>query len=108
MISSAVAADARERLGIDHEALLPDGNEGTQERAVVGETGLGAEEGKSPRLMELDQPSEEQAAEEHAQHPHRQKEGRAGRYPALAVERDTAARHDHVHMGVVTPTPTIP
>src|SRR5271169_3267300 len=35
------------RLGIDHEALLPERSEVTQENAVVGETGLGAEEGKS-------------------------------------------------------------
>lgn len=60
------------RLGIDHEPLLPDRGEVAQEQTVVGEAGLGAEAGKSPRLMELDQPSEEQAAKERAQHPHRQ------------------------------------
>ena len=38
------------RLGIDHEPLLPDCGEVTQEKAAVGETGLGAEEGKSPGL----------------------------------------------------------
>ena len=59
-------------LGIDHEPLLPDRGEVAQEQTVVGEAGLGAEAGKSPRLMELDQPSEEQAAKERAQHPHRQ------------------------------------
>ena len=37
------------RLGIDHEALLPDRGEVTQEKAAVGETGLRAEEGKSSR-----------------------------------------------------------
>ena len=73
----------------------------TQEEAAVGETGLGAEEGKSSRLMELDQPGEEQAAEERAQHPHRQQEGRTRRYPAPPVERDAAARHDHVDMRMV-------
>ena len=100
MISSAVAADARERLGIDHEALLPDRSEVTQETAAVGETGLGAEEGQSSGPMEFDQPGEEQAAKERAQHPHRQQEGRTGRYPALAVGRDAAAGHDHVDMGI--------
>jgi hypothetical protein len=67
-----------------------------QEEAAIGQTRLGAEEGKSSRLMEFDQPGEEQAAEEHAQHPHRQEEGRTRRYPAPPVERDSAARHDHV------------
>src|ERR1700710_2424774 len=40
------------RLGIDHEALLPDRREMAQEEAAVGQTRLGAEEGKSSRLME--------------------------------------------------------
>ena len=57
------------RLGIDHEPLLPDCGEATQEQAAVGETCLGAEEGKSPGLIEFDQLGEEQAAEERAQHP---------------------------------------
>ena len=51
--------------------------------------------------MEFDQPGEEQAAEEHAQHPHRQQEGRTRGYPAPPVERDAAAWHDHVDMGMV-------
>src|ERR1700693_625554 len=88
--------------------LLPDCGEVTKEQAAVGKTGLGAEEGKSSGRVELDQPGEEQAAEEHAQHPHRQEEGRTGRYPAPPVERYAAARHDHVDMRMVTPTPTIP
>jgi hypothetical protein len=33
----------------------------TQEQAVVGETGLGAEEGKPSRPVQFDQPGEEQA-----------------------------------------------
>ena len=65
---------------------------------------LGCREGKSSGAMELGQPGEEQAAEERAQHPHRQQEGRTRKYPAPAVERDAAARHDHVDMGTVTPT----
>ena len=38
------------RLGIDHPPLLPDRSEMTQEQAAVGETGLGAEEGKPSGL----------------------------------------------------------
>jgi hypothetical protein len=64
------------RLGIDNEALLSDCGELMQKKAAVGETGLGAEEGKSPGCVELDQPGEIQAAEKHTQHPHRRKAGR--------------------------------
>ena len=51
--------------------------------------------------MERDQPGEEQAAEELAEHAHGQKEGGARRYPAPPVERDAAAGHDHVDMRMV-------
>jgi len=73
----------------------------TQETAAVGETGLGAEEDKFSGPVKLDQAGEEQAAEERAQHPHRQQEGRTGRDPAPAVEREAAAGHDHVDMRMV-------
>ena len=89
------------RLGIDHEPLLPDCSEVTQKNSTISETSLVAEEGKSSGCVELDQPDEEQAAEEHAQHPHWQEEGRTRRYPAQPVKRDAAARHDHVDVRMV-------
>src|SRR5262245_14634266 len=46
----------KRRLGIDHEALLPDCGELVQKNVTVGEASLGAEEGKSSGCMELDQP----------------------------------------------------
>ena len=42
------------------------------------------EEGEPAGIMQRDQPGEEQPAEQLAQHPHRQEEGRARRYPAAA------------------------
>jgi hypothetical protein len=92
VISSAVPADARKRLGIDHEVLLPNRSEVTQETAAIGETGLGAEKASRPARWKLGQPGEEQAAEERAQHPHRLQEGRTRRYPAPAVEREMRPR----------------
>jgi len=89
------------RLGIDNPSLVSDRREVAQEQAPIGEIDQMAEEGQLPGLVELDQPGDEQAAEERAQHPHRQQEGRAGRDPALPVERDAAARHDHVDMRMV-------
>src|SRR6202049_3855487 len=59
-------------LGIDHPALLPDPSEMTQEQAVIGETGPGAEEGKLSGHMEFDSPGDEHAAEDPAPHPSRQ------------------------------------
>ena len=73
----------------------------TQEGPPLGEMRHRSEEGEPARIVERDQPGEEQAAEQLAEHPHRQEEGRARRYPALPVERDAAARHDHVDMRMV-------
>ena len=72
------------------------------------QTGVVTEEGEAAGGMELDQPGQEQAAEQFAQDTDRQEESRPGRYPALSIERDAATRHDHVDMRMVTPTPTIP
>ena len=44
---------------------------------------------------------EEQPAEQAREHAHRQEEARPARDPALAVERDAAARHDHVDVGMM-------
>ena len=72
-----------------------------QEGAAVGEVRHAAEEAEPPGIVQRHQPGEEQAAEQLAQHAHRQEERRARRYPAAAVERDAAARHDHVDVRMV-------
>ena len=47
------------------------------------------------------EPRQEQPAEQAREHAHRQEEAGPARYPALAVERDAAARHDHVDVRMV-------
>ena len=48
-----------------------------------------------------DQLLQEQPAEQAREHAHRQEEAGPARHPALAVERDAAARHDHVDVRVM-------
>jgi hypothetical protein len=55
-----------------------------------------AEELQVAGLVCREQPLQEQPAEQARQHAHRQEEAGAARHPALAIERDAAARHDHV------------
>ena len=57
-----------------------------------------AEELQAAGLVGREQPLQEQPAEQAREHTHRQEEARPARHPALAVERDAAARHDHVHV----------
>jgi hypothetical protein len=73
-----------------------------QECAPIGEMSELTEEGELAGIVERQQPGEEQAAEQGAQHAHRQEESRTGGYPSVPIRRDTAARHDHVDVRVMT------
>jgi hypothetical protein len=55
-----------------------------------------AEELQAVVLVRGEQPLQKQPSEQAREHAHRQKEAGPARHPALAVERDAAARHDHV------------
>ena len=88
-------------LGIDDPLGLAQRREEGIEGGPVCETGLRAEEGEAAAAMEPGEPLEEQASEQPRQHPHREEEGLPAGDPSLAVRRQTATRHDHVHMGVV-------
>ena len=79
-----------------------------RERLRVGESGVIAEELQAVGLVCGEQPLQEQPSEQAREHAHRQKETRSTGYPTLAVERDATARHDHVDVRVMAPTPTIP
>ena len=72
------------------------------EGPTVGEWCEVAEEDASlPASWSADQGSgEEQTAEQLGKDAHRQEKCRRRIYPALSIECDTAARHDHMHMGV--------
>lgn len=89
-------------------ALLANRCEVAKESAPVGKRCEAAEEGEPARVVQGQQPAQEHAPEQFAKHAHRQQERGARGDPALAIERNAAARDDHVHMRVVTPTPTIP
>jgi hypothetical protein len=65
------------RLGLDHPALLPDRLQMVQECASVCQVRHGAEQGESSGLVQRDQPGQEQAADQLAEHPHRKQEGGA-------------------------------
>ena len=90
------------RLGVDHPTLMADRREMPQEGAPVSEWREAAEEGKPAGVMERDQSGEEQATEQLAEDAHRQEELWSRGDPALPIECDAAARHDHVHMGVMS------
>ena len=74
----------------------------------IGEMGGLTEEAEAAGGMGGHELLQEQSPEQAGEHAHREEEARPARHPALAVERDAAARHDHVDVGMVAPTPTIP
>ena len=66
----------------------------------ISQMGVIAEEAQAAGLVGGDELLQEQTAEQ-AGHAHGQEESRPARYPALAVGREAAGRHDHVHMRVM-------
>ncbi len=69
-----------------------------QERPSLGQMRHGAEEPEASLLVEGEEAGQKQAAEECAEYAHRQQERRTSGNPAFSVERDAAARHDHMDM----------
>jgi CO/xanthine dehydrogenase Mo-binding subunit len=67
-----------------------------------------AEEHELTRRVGAGQPRQEEPPEQAGQHAHRQQETGFAAHPVRIIERYSSARHDHVHMRMVAPTPTIP
>ncbi len=67
-----------------------------RERPRIGEGRVIAEELQVAGLVGRDQLLQEQPSKEPREHAYGQEEAGAARYPARAVERDAAARYDHV------------
>jgi hypothetical protein len=65
---------------------------------MAGERGVVAEERELSSLVSSEELAQEQSPKQARENPHRQKEPRTARHPARAIERDAAARHDHVHV----------
>src|SRR5258707_15046935 len=59
---------------------------------------MAAEELQAAGLVGGEQPLQEQPAKQAREHTHWQEEAGPGRHPTLAIERDAAARHDHMGM----------
>ena len=57
-----------------------------------------AEEGQPARRVGVGEPGQEEPPEQAREHPHRQQEAGPARYPACPLERDPAARHNHVNV----------
>ena len=56
---------------------------------------------QAPGLVSCDRLLQEQPSKQAREHPHGQKEAGPARDPSRSVERDTAARHDHVYVRMV-------
>ena len=95
-------------LGPGERPLAIDEPLGLVQRSQIGcegsriiEVGVGAEERQASGAVGCEQLVQEQSPEQAREHRCCQEELWAARYPALAVERDAAAGHDHVHMRVM-------
>jgi hypothetical protein len=69
--------------------------------ATLGEMGHAAEETELSAIVERQQPGQEQAPEQRAEHPHRQEEGGTCGNPALAIWREATSWYNHVDVRVM-------
>src|SRR5438046_315021 len=60
-----------------------------------------AEELQAVGLVCREEPLQEQPAKQTREHAYREEKARPARHPRLAVDRDAAARHDHVDVRVM-------
>jgi hypothetical protein len=67
-----------------------------------------AEECEPAGLVRDEELRKHQPLEQFGEHGHGEQEAGLARQPTLSIQGDAAARHDHVDMRVMAPTPTIP
>ena len=92
---------AERALRIDDPFGSPQRCQIRRERLRVGESGMLAEELQAVGPVCGEQLLQEQPSEQAREHADRQEEAGPARDPLVAVERDAAARHDHVHVRVM-------
>jgi len=89
------------RLGINEPVLPPQRREMPGEGRGTTEARDLAEEPQPTCRLDVGERSQEEPPEQAGQHPHRQQKAGLAVHPARAVERDPAARHNHMDMRVV-------
>jgi hypothetical protein len=92
----------RERLlGVDHPLSPAQRRQEAFEGPFVGERCMLAEEGEAVLRVSLGQHGQEPPAEQAREHLDGNEEARPRRDPAPAIRRQSARRHDHVHVRMV-------
>src|SRR5919106_494220 len=89
------------RLGVDEPVRLPERRELRGEGLWIAQAGEFAEERQPAVRVGGFELLQHQPAKELREHAHRQKEARLARDPFRTIERESAARHDHVDMRMV-------
>lgn len=92
---------AEGRFGIDHPFGFAERGEPGAEGVRAGQLGEIGEEGQLTGPVQIPQPVQKQASEQPRQNPHMQEETGAAGDPAGAVGRQSAARDDHVDVGMM-------
>src|SRR5436190_9640938 len=88
-------------LAVDHPFAFAQWREISGEGFCMGELGMIAEELQLAGGISGGELLQEQSSEQARQDAYREKKVRAARDPAVAVERESAARHDHMDVGMV-------
>jgi hypothetical protein len=96
------------RLGVDEPVLALERCEICVEGLAATQAIDLAKEREPARCMGVGERRQEQPPKQARKHLHRQEKAGLAAHPARPVERHPATRHNHVHLRMVAPTPTIP
>ncbi len=92
---------AERRLGVDHPVEAAHPGQQAGESGWLGQAGEIAEELEDARVEGRPQLLQKEAAEQTRQHAHGQKEAGPAGDPVRSIERDAAARHDAMEVGMI-------
>jgi hypothetical protein len=107
-IAQHLLGSGERRLAVDHPLRVPQWGDEALERALVGKPGMRVEEPQLAGVVRSHEHCQHLAPEQACQHVDVDEEIGARGNPSRAIEREPATRHDHVHVWMMAPTPTIP
>ena len=96
------------RLGVDEPVFFAERREMRSEGLTTPQALDLAKERQSACRVGISKCRQEEPSEQAGKHPHRQEKAGVAVHPAHRVERYPTARHNHMDVRMVAPTPTIP
>ena len=107
-IAQHLLGSGERRLAVDYPVEAPQRGDEALERPLLGKPGMRVEERQVAAVVRVHEHRQHLAAKQARQHVDMHEEVGARGDPSRVIERKPATRHDHMHVRMMAPTPTIP